>query len=44
MARFTHNGQRYTLYDVELNKLKEKVNAKKYELKHDIFCKDSNGY
>jgi len=41
MARFTHNGQRYTLYDVELNKLKEKVNAKKYELKHDIFCKDS---
>lgn len=41
MARFTHNGQRHTLYDTELYRLKEKVNAKKYELKHDIFCKDS---
>lgn len=41
MARFTHNGQRYTLYDTELYRLKEKVNVKKYELKHDIFCKDS---
>lgn len=39
MARFTFKGERYTLYDKELNRLKEKVNEKKYNLEHDIFCK-----
>lgn len=39
MARFTHNGQRHTLYDVNLNKLKEKVNAKRYELENRTYTK-----
>lgn len=39
MARFTHCGTRYTLYDMNLNKLKEKVLAKKYELEHHSYSK-----
>lgn len=42
MARFTYNGERYTLYDLNLGALKEKVNTKKYELKNNAVCKDSN--
>lgn len=41
MARFTHCGTRYTLYDMSLNKLKEKVNAKKYELEHHSYSKNA---
>lgn len=42
MARFTHNGKRYTLYDTTLNTLKEKVLKKKYELENGIGCVSSN--
>ena len=41
MARFTYCGTRYTLYDMNLNKLKEKVNAKKYELEHHSYSKEA---
>lgn len=42
MARFTHNGKRYTLYDTNLNTLKEKVLKKKYDLEHGTGCMSSN--
>lgn len=42
MARFTYCGKRYTLYDLELHKLKEKVNAKKYELEHGLYRKNTS--
>lgn len=42
MERFTFEGERYTLYDLNLRKLKEKVNEKKYELQNGVACKSSN--
>lgn len=41
MARFTYCGTRYALYDMNLNKLKEKVLAKKYELEHHSYSKSA---
>ncbi len=39
MARFTFQGKRYTLYDMQLSELKRKVNKKRYELENGLMEK-----
>jgi integrase len=39
MARFQYDGERYTIYDINIKDLLEKMDNMKYELKHGIFCK-----
>lgn len=41
MSRFTYHGKRYTLYDMSLNKLKEKVIHKKYELDQHSYSQNA---
>lgn len=41
-GRFTFNGQRYTLYDRDLDELQKKMRAALYELEHGIYGKLSN--
>ena len=41
-GRFTFNGQRYTLYDRDLDELQKKMREALYELEHGIYGKLSN--
>lgn len=41
-GRFTFNGQRYTLYDRDLDELQKKMRAALYEMEHGIYGKTSN--
>ena len=42
MARFQYNGEKYCLYDNEIDKLLERVSDLKYEVKHGVYSKESN--
>ena len=41
-GRFTFNGQRYTLYDRDLDELQKKMRAALYEMEHGIYGKLTN--
>lgn len=42
MARFSFEGERYTVYDKELKEVKKKLIDLKYELEHGLFAKQEN--
>lgn len=42
MARFQYEGIRYTLYDKDLEMLKNRMEDQKYELRHGIYQKEQN--
>ncbi|MGI6095011.1 MAG: tyrosine-type recombinase/integrase [Lachnospiraceae bacterium] len=42
MGRFQYEGERYTLYDDDLEKLKIRIEDMKYELRHGIYEREQN--
>ena len=42
MGRVQYEGERYTLYDTDLNTLQKRMEDLKYELRHGIFEKEQN--
>ncbi len=42
MGRFQYEGEKYCLYDVDLDKLQEKIEDIRYELRHGIYQKEKN--
>jgi integrase len=42
MGRFSFDGERYTVYDLELKEVKRKLANLKYELEHGLFAKQEN--
>lgn len=42
MGRFRFDGERYTVYDLELKEVKRKLANLKYELEHGLFAKQEN--
>lgn len=42
MARFQYEGSRHTLYDKDLETLKNRMEDQKYELRHGIYQKEQN--
>lgn len=41
MGRFSYYGERYTLYDMDLRKLKQRMKDLQYELEHGLYAKES---
>lgn len=42
MGRFRYNGERFTVYDLELKGVKKKLTDLKYEVEHGLFAKQDN--
>jgi integrase len=42
MGRFRFDGERYTVYDLELKEVKRKLADLKYEVEHGLFAKQEN--
>lgn len=42
MGRFQYEGENYCLYDTDLEKLKERLEDMRYELRHGIYEKEKN--
>lgn len=42
MGRFQYEGERYTLYDDDIDKLKNRIDDMRYELRHGIYEKEQN--
>ena len=42
MARFQYEGIRYTLYDKDVETLKNRMEDQKYELRHGIYQKEQS--
>lgn len=42
MGRFQYEGEKYCLYDVDLDKLQERIEDMRYELRHGIYQKEQN--
>ena len=42
MARFQYDGIRYTLYDKDVETLKNRMEDQKYELRHGIYQKEQS--
>lgn len=42
MGRFRYGGERYTVYDTDLKKVKSKLVNLKYEVEHGLFAKQDN--
>ena len=42
MARFQYNGEKYCLYDNDIDKLLERISDLKYEVRHGVYSKESN--
>lgn len=42
MGRFQYEGEKYCLYDIDLDKLQEKIEDMRYELRHGIYQKEQN--
>lgn len=42
MGRFSFNGDRYSVYDIDLKELKKKLANQKYEVEHGLFAKQDN--
>lgn len=42
MGRFQHKGESFCLYDLDLDKLQERMEDMRYELRHGIYEKEQN--
>jgi len=42
MGRFEYQGEKHTLYDMDLKILKKRMANLKYELEHGLYAKESN--
>lgn len=42
MARFQYKGEKYCLYDYNIERLQEKMSDLKYEVRHGVYAKEGN--
>ena len=42
MARFQYRGEKYCIYDYNIENLKDRITDLKYEVRHGIYAKEGN--
>lgn len=42
MARFQYKGEKYCLYDYNIERLQERMSDLKYEVRHGVYAKEGN--